>query len=143
EAGAQSPPRLSRPPSFYSPASAAVQMNLLDSHDTPRFLSIVGGDVTSLRLALTILMTLPGAPTIYYGDEIGLTGELDPYSRGAFPWEEPETWARDLLAFVTAAIALRHRHPVLPRGRFEAAGSIGRAAAYVRTLGDRVWVVSS
>jgi neopullulanase len=120
----------------YPDAAYGSLMNLLDSHDTPRFLSIVGGDVTSLRLALTILMTLPGAPTIYYGDEIGLTGELDPYSRGAFPWDEPESWDRDLLAFVTEAIALRHRHPVLRRGRFEAVGSAGRAVGYVRTLDD-------
>ena len=136
EDGAQFLARISRTLSIYDPAVAAVQMNLLDSHDTPRFLSIVGGDVTSLRLALTILMTLPGAPTIYYGDEIGLTGELDPYSRGAFPWDEPESWDRDLLAFVTEAIALRHRHPVLRRGRFEAVGSAGRAVGYVRTLDD-------
>ena len=91
---------------------------------------------------MTILMTLPGAPTIYYGDEIGLTGELDPYSRGAFPWDEPETWDRALLAFVARAITLRHRHPVLRRGRFEAAGSNGRAAAYVRELDDALALVA-
>src|SRR4029079_11904743 len=64
--------RIGRTLSIYDPAVAAVQMNLLDSHDTPRFLSVVSGDTMSLRLAMLILMTLPGAPTIYYGDEIGM-----------------------------------------------------------------------
>ena len=141
EDGAQFLARIERTLSIYDPAVAAVQMNLLDSHDTPRFLSIVGGDVTSLRLAMTILMTLPGAPTIYYGDEIGLAGELDPFSRAAFPWDQPETWDRDLLAFLTDAIALRHAYPVLRRGRFAAAGSNGRAGAYIRTLGDAVALI--
>ena len=54
--------RLDRAMSVYDPVVTAAQLNLLDSHDTPRFLSMVGGDVQSLRLATLIQMTLPGAP---------------------------------------------------------------------------------
>src|SRR5688572_6788496 len=105
--------RLERALTVYPPAVIASQLNLLDSHDTPRFLSMVSGDPTSLRLATLLQMTLPGAPSIYYGDEVGMTGELDPHNRGAFPWDHPETWDRDLLATMAGAAALRHAHPVL------------------------------
>ncbi len=64
-----------------------VQLNLLDSHDTARFLTMARGDVTALKLATLFQMTYPGAPSIYYGDEIGLEGRRDPDSRRAFPWD--------------------------------------------------------
>jgi cyclomaltodextrinase len=51
-----------------------VQLNLLDSHDTARFLTLAEGDVSALKLAVLFQMTYPGAPCIYYGDEIGLEG---------------------------------------------------------------------
>ena len=49
-----------------------AQLNLLDSHDTARVVSIAGGDEATLRLATVLQMTLPGAPCIYYGDEVGI-----------------------------------------------------------------------
>jgi cyclomaltodextrinase len=87
---------------------AAVQLNLLDSHDTPRILSICSGDTASVKIAMLAQMMLPGAPCIYYGDEIGMTGAFDPDCRRTFPWDRPEAWDRDLLAYVSAAVALRH-----------------------------------
>ena len=60
------------------PAVTSLQLNLLDSHDTPRFISLAGGDATALRLATLIQMTLPGAPCIYYGDEVGPGGARGP-----------------------------------------------------------------
>jgi neopullulanase len=126
--------RLTRSMSLYDPAVTAVQMNLLDSHDTPRFLTMVGGDTASLRLAMLIEMTLAGAPTIYYGDEIGMTGELDPGSRASFPWDHPERWDRDLLAYLSGLIDLRRREPVLRRGAFRPVVAAGRTVAYLRTL---------
>src|SRR5262249_32892033 len=57
-----------------------TQLNLLDSHDTSRFISMAGGDVASVQLGTLLLFTFPGAPSIYYGDEIGLTGALPPDS---------------------------------------------------------------
>ncbi len=51
-------------------------------------------------------MTVPGAPTIYYGGEIGLEGDKDPDCRRAFPWQEYQ-WDQDLLTFVRQLISQR------------------------------------
>ncbi len=103
---------------LYPPAITQVQLNILDSHDTPRFLHLAGGDESALRLALLFQMTMPGAPNIYYGTEIGMTGGSDPDCRRAFPWDASQ-WNRDMLEFTRRAIALRHAHPALRRGSFE------------------------
>jgi neopullulanase len=94
-----------------------VQLNLLSSHDMPRFLTLVQGDKEALKLATLFQMTFPGAPCIYYGDEVGMEGKHDPDCRRAFPWDETR-WDADLLAFSRRAIALRHEHPALRRGRY-------------------------
>ncbi len=96
-----------------------VQLNLLDSHDMPRFLTMVNEDISALRLSVLFQMTMPGAPCIYYGDEIGLTGGQEPDCRKAFPWETPELWNDELLDFYRQAIAMRNRHPVLRKGDFQ------------------------
>ena len=94
-----------------------AQLNLLSSHDEPRFLTLATGDREALKLATLFQMTLAGAPSIYYGDEIGLQGGPDPDCRRAFPWDESR-WDRDLLAWFRRATALRHAHPALRRGRY-------------------------
>ena len=48
--------------------------NLVGSHDTPRFLTLAGGELWRLRLAVVLQMTFPGASGLYYGDEVGMTG---------------------------------------------------------------------
>ena len=115
---------------IYDDAVTRAQLNLLGSHDTPRFLSMAGGDVSAVRLATLIQMTVPGAPSIYYGDEIGLRGRHDPYSRGSFPWDQPERWDRDLLAYISGAAALRHAEPVLRRGALAVLHAEGEVLAY-------------
>ncbi|MCP4537428.1 MAG: DUF3459 domain-containing protein [Chloroflexi bacterium] len=94
-----------------------AQLNLLGSHDMPRFLTLVQGDKAALKLATLFQMTFPGAPCVYYGDEIGMEGNHDPDCRRAFPWNEAY-WDHDLLVFFRKAARLRHEHPVLRRGRF-------------------------
>ena len=54
---------------MYDPAVTQAQLNLLDSHDTPRFITCARGDESALRLATLFMFTYPGAPSIYYGDE--------------------------------------------------------------------------
>ncbi len=103
---------------MYAYETALAQLNLLDSHDTARFISLVGGDKAAVRLGTLLLLTFPGAPSIFYGDEIGLPGRHDPDCRRAFPWDAPETWDQDALAYHKALIALRHEHPALRRGSF-------------------------
>jgi neopullulanase len=92
-----------------------VQLNLLSSHDMPRFLTLVQGDKEALKLATLFQMTFPGAPCVYYGDEVGMEGWHDPDCRRSFPWDEAR-WDADLLAFFRRAIALRHEHPALRGG---------------------------
>lgn len=94
-----------------------AQLNLLDSHDTPRLLNLFRGDRRRVRLAVLLLMTFPGAPCIYYGDEIGLEGGPDPDCRRAFPWDESR-WDKDLLEWYRRCITLRHALPALRRGEF-------------------------
>lgn len=95
------------------------QLNLLDSHDTARTLWIVNNDESALRLTVLFQMTVPGAPCIYYGSEVGMTGANDPYCRGAFPWHEPEKWNQGLLHFYKEITALRHRYRALRVGDFK------------------------
>ena len=91
-------------------------LNLLGSHDMARFITLAKGDQTALRLATLFQMTYPGAPSVYYGDEIGMAGGHDPANRGAFPWQKPETWDTDLLHEFQRLIALRRARPALRRG---------------------------
>jgi cyclomaltodextrinase len=94
-----------------------VQFNLLGSHDMPRFLTLVRGDKDALKLATLFQMTFPGAPCVYYGDEVGMEGGKDPDSRRTFRWDQ-DRWDENLLTFFRRAIALRHEHPVLRYGRY-------------------------
>jgi neopullulanase len=118
-----------------------AQLNLLDSHDTARALWVMGEDKSALRLALLCMMTMPGAPCIYYGDEIGLSAGDDPLCREAFPWDEESGWDKELLTFYQRATALRHRYPVLRTGSFEALYAKGKVYVFRRVLGDEEAIV--
>jgi neopullulanase len=123
----------------YDPDVVAVQLNLLGSHDSPRVRTVLGGDLAAVRMATLLQCLLPGAPCIYYGDEIGLTGGNDPANRAGFPWDEGR-WDHDLRAFVRATIALRAAEPALRHGATTAIGSEGPAMALERRL-DRTRIV--
>lgn len=84
--------------------------NLLDSHDTARFLTLAGDDTRRLKLATVFQFTYPGSPSIYYGDEIGLKGKHDPDNRRCMIWDE-EKQNRDLFKHYQKLIALRKKHP--------------------------------
>jgi glycosidase len=118
--------RIRRLHDFYGWEATLGQLNLVDSHDTPRLGSLVRGDRAAIELALLILMTSPGAPCIYYGDEVGIRGsnELDQRfrdaeARWAFPWHDLSSWDRQLLEYFKSAIKVRQRYPVLRRGEFK------------------------
>ena len=114
-------------PAFYA------LMNLLSSHDQARALhqfgwhdntrdpAVIALAKQRLLLAVFLQMTYPGAPTIYYGDEVGVTGGDDPFNRGTYPW--PDLGGKPdnaLLAEFKRLIKMRHDHAVLRRGTLDA-----------------------
>ena len=130
--------------SAYAPEVTQVQLNLLGSHDTPRILSILGNDRKSLKLCWLFLATVPGAPCIYYGDEVGMTSApVAGYEgRATMSWDEAE-WDTDLRDALKRYIAMRAAHPALRRGSFGTlyAGNEGSVFAYLRRHDEETIVV--
>jgi cyclomaltodextrinase / maltogenic alpha-amylase / neopullulanase len=117
-----------------------TQLNQLASHDTARLISIAQGDRASVELATLLLLTFPGAVSIYYGDEVGLVGALDPDARRGFP--AAADWDRELLNYHRELIALRHRHRALRIGTYRVLDAAGNGYAFVRSLDDEEIVVA-
>jgi glycosidase len=146
---------------YPAPAFHAL-MNLLSSHDVARSLHVLGwhdgaggapraDDPATvalakqrLRLAMFFQMTYPGAPAIFYGDEVGMTGGDDPYNRGPYPW--PDQGGQPdlaLLAEVKALVAMRKAHPVFARGTLDAPLLVdAHRIVLLRRLGD-AWAVTA
>jgi len=125
---------------LYHPEINAAQMNLLDSHDTPRFLTLARGDESAFRLATLFQMTYPGAPCVYYGDEIGLEGRHDPDCRRTFPWD-PRRWNHALRDYVRGCISLRNANPALRRGSFTPLLARDDIYAFARQSGGETFIV--
>ena len=132
-----------RAASIYDPDVTAVQFNLIGSHDTPRARTVMGGDPEALRRATLLQLCLPGAPSIYYVDELAMEGAADPDCRRAYP----DTAALDDVAsntrgFVRAAIAARRGHVALRRGTVRKVGATERAVAIAREADGRRAIVA-
>ena len=100
----------------YPDAAYYSLMNLLDSHDTERLLwtltlgaettaeregnaaNVAAGKVLQ-RIAALIQFTMPGAPTVFYGDEVGMTGDDDPDDRRTYPWPGRGGGSQDMALF--------------------------------------------
>lgn len=80
--------------------------NLIDSHDTMRILNRCNMNIDLMKLSYLFLFSFTGAPSIYYGDEIGLSGENDPHNRYCMIWDE-EKQNKDLFVFFQKLIKLR------------------------------------
>ncbi|MFN2200603.1 MAG: glycoside hydrolase family 13 protein [Caldilineaceae bacterium] len=119
--------------SIYDLETVLAQLNLLDSHDTARALWILGEDESALRLCVLFQMTMPGAPCIYYGDEIGLSAGTDPDCRGAFPWGDQDSWNSALRDHYRRAIRLRSKHIALRSGRFRTVFSQDGIYGFIRS----------
>ncbi|MGZ8562550.1 MAG: alpha-amylase family glycosyl hydrolase, partial [Candidatus Limnocylindria bacterium] len=126
----------------YPAEHAAALLNLLDSHDTPRALALCGEDEPSLRIATLLQMAMPGAPSIYYGDEIGITGRADPDCRRSFPPDESD-WNLDLLEFMRAAVGARAADPALRGDGHRTLGAAGSVVAFERSSGTHRSVVAA
>ncbi|WP_404454505.1 alpha-glycosidase [Virgibacillus necropolis] len=83
-----------------------VAFNLLDSHDTPRILSLAEGNQKRVKLMYLFQLTFTGTPCIYYGDEIGMNGGQDPGCRACMIWDE-ESQDQDLFRYLQMLIDFR------------------------------------
>ncbi|MGM0883580.1 MAG: glycoside hydrolase family 13 protein [Bacillota bacterium] len=112
--------------------------NLLDSHDTPRLLTICDDNTDAMKLSSLFQLTYPGTPCIYYGDEVGINGGGDPGCRKCMVWD-PAEQNRELLQFYTAAIGLRHRYSALRSAdiRFVHVGAADGTLVYERRDGNQ------
>jgi glycosidase len=113
-----------------------VMYNLLDSHDTSRFLTKCNGKVERLKLALTFLLTFPGAPSIYYGTEIGLEGGEDPDCRRTMDWNK-ENWNMELYELTKKLIKARNNYSALRTGSFEWIDGLNGIVGYKRKIEDQ------
>lgn len=114
-----------------------AQMNIMGSHDTPRLLTLASGQRGKLWQALAFMMSFIGAPTLYYGDEIGMEGAHDPDCRRGFP-EDPNQGDMETFNFVKKWLALRKEHKTLREGTCDV-GRAGESVFVDRKLGsDRI-----
>ena len=131
---------------LYGPSERTSMMNLLDSHDTGRIMSMAGGESDLVVLCLALLLTMPGAPCIYYGTEAGLEGGPDPDCRRGFPWDDVDG-APEVMAAIKELISLRKAEPGLRSPVFERIGPLprtdfGRTYIYARGVGEERIVVA-
>ncbi len=128
---------------IYPPENVNAMYVPLGSHDTERVLTRLHGDETRLRLAWLCQFAYPGAPAIYYGDEIGMLGGKDPECRGAFSWDESK-WNKGLRDYLKKLISARKNLPALRRGAYRhlAAESHGQCLAFARLHGEQSVLVA-
>ncbi|MCL2221407.1 MAG: glycoside hydrolase family 13 protein [Oscillospiraceae bacterium] len=110
-----------------------TQLNLLSSHDVSRFYSLCDEDRQRLKLSVLFQMCFIGIPSIYYGEEQGLTGITeDEYRR-------PMTWDGDgeLFSFYKKAIMLRRDNPALRYGTFKMIFAEGQKFVFERKHNDK------
>jgi len=92
--------------------------NLIGSHDTERFLTLCEDDISKVKLAILMQMTYPGAPMIYYGDEVGMTGGKDPDCRKTMIWDSTK-WNSDLRNWCKNIIQIRKENPIFSHGKIK------------------------
>jgi alpha-glucosidase len=116
-----------------------ASMSLLSSHDTARWRSMATSDDTAL-VGFGLLMSLPGTPAFFYGDEIGLTGTTSEQARRPMPWDEAR-WDRRFLDWYRSLVAVRNNERALRTGGFRWVDVDTDAVVFLReTFDDRLMV---
>lgn len=139
-------------------------MNHIGTHDTVRAITALAGEscayrdrywqsvqklneyqyregVNLLKAASTIQFTLPGVPSIYYGDEAGMQGYKDPFNRGFFPWENINN---ELTEHYRKLGKIRKDNPLFSEGKFEILSSVAGCTAYSRSdSGEAILVIAN
>lgn len=134
-------------------AVTARQWNLLGSHDTPRLRSVVGS-AAMVEVAATLLLTYPGTPVVFAGDEVGLTGTNGEHARATMPWADRDRaaggpaggsggrWDAATLEVYRSLAAVRRASGALRDGGLRWAVVADDAVAFLReTPDERVLVV--
>lgn len=119
----------------YAWENTLAMLVLLGSHDVERVLTMLGGDIQKAKLAAFIQFAYPGAPSIYYGDEIGLSGGKDPACRGGFPWDQ-RYWNQDLQGWYRKLTTLRREHAALRSGDYRTLLADDAASVYAFSRRD-------
>lgn len=128
-----------------------VMMNHIGTHDTERAITKIAGEsceyrdrqwqschslgekynkgIQLLKCAVALQYTLPGVPSVYYGDEAGLEGYKDPFNRGCYPWGNEN---HDLVEFYKTMGKIRKENSVFQKGYFSSVSSMLGCVAYRR-----------
>ncbi len=128
----------------YVPQVSRNLMNLLSSHDTPRFLTLCGGDKKLAMLAATIQFGWPGSPSIYYGEELGMEGGRDPENRRGMEWGL-DVASNPVQQHYTKLVRARRGSRALQSGEPVPLtfADQSQTLAFARVLGDEVAVVAA
>ena len=122
----------------YPTGIALGQLNLLDTHDVPRFLSLCRNDIRRWKLAYIFLMLFPGVPSLFYGDEKKIAGITEPEYRRPMEWQSKD---EDFEAFIKEVVSVRKKYinaasgyEVVQADKNSRLYSFARAGAKVRIL---------
>jgi cyclomaltodextrinase len=128
---------------IYPRENAFANFLPLGTHDTERIMTVLGNDLNKVKLAFLFQFAFPGAPSVFYGDEIGLDGGKDPECRKSFDWNSAN-WNNDLRSYVQRLIHLRKSQPALRRGNFTKLSSEDSrdCVAFARTLGQEKIIIA-
>jgi alpha-glucosidase len=96
--------------------SLTASMMLLDSHDTARFRTVVLGDISAHKTAMTMMLSYPGVPSIFAGDEIGVEGSWGEDARRTINWGDRSGWDLEFFAEVKKLVKLRKSQDALING---------------------------
>ena len=147
----------------YPKPALNLLMNHIGTHDTPRILTLLGkgGEINTdrewqarqkltqeeylkgsalLKVGALLQYTLPGVPSLYYGDEVGMQGYGDPFCRGTYPWGKEDT---SLLSFYKCLGAVRREQKVFKDGDFIPVYADWGEVAYIRKSGDEQILIAA
>ncbi len=141
----------------YPKCSHEALLNIISSHDTERIVTLMSGAPTRhevdrdfqacfrltdsqrelaikrTKLVWGMVLTMPGAPSIFYGDELGIEGYGDPFTRMCFPWDRvDDDGYQAMRSFMKRFIALRKSDEAFTTGNFESVYKLGKAYGYMR-----------
>jgi len=122
----------------YPAPISLVQMNFLDTHDVPRFLSYCGGDVRRLQLAYFYLFMGYGIPSVFYGDECCISGVTEAEYRSPMAWDDTDNGCVPLFR---EWITLRNTHSALRNGTYRSLVCSGGFYAFSRENTEETVIV--